>query len=491
MNKELKDFIKNDILYKNMFDYYKNHPNFTEIVKKSGLIKEPLTKIDKILIEDNKLLTMPINKPKTNKKLALIISTGSYSPLHEGHVEKMLLTKEYVESMNYEVLQGVISLSHDAYVAFKNNGISKNHISNRTMLAYEKIEEMNQSDWLKVDRFEGEAVSCAINFSTVIKRLLSLVENYLQKDITVFYVYGSDNIGFSNAFINQKKIHGVCIEREGFKNKEYLENIKNDNLHYISSEKSLYSSYSSTKIRGNRENVYLTNPIRKDKKPVYLIRGNSVPDKFNTLLKNIFKKYLDEKIEVRIYSTQTEYLNNFISLDKFIKGDINIEASRIFEVSSFQKKANDMIFFNEQKISFSPGIYNLIDDDSVSGYTIKKVTEFLKSKNISICNVQTIVDKYINEDEYLYDVVDSRDFYLNGFKSGLMIEHPNDGVKRVPYIFPYVNLTTRANIKSDNQIAFSKEIVELNHLLNKEGSILFNTDYLLDMYNNFLSTEIK
>lgn len=490
MNYNFMEFIEQDILYKKMLEYYCNNINYKNIVEKSGLIKEPRSEMDTLLINNTTLLTMPINERKTNKKPAIIITTGSFSPLHEGHVEGMICAKEYVEELGYEVIQGVVSLSHDGYVAFKNAGVAKNHISNRTMLAYKKIEQMNQQDWLKVDRFEGEILSCAVNFSTVIARVTKMVEYYLKEDLTVFYVFGSDNIGFAYSFITQNKYHAICVDRGGYQNNDLPELFNEENIHYIKNKHAKYTNYSSTIVRKNTNGIYDIKKIKKGKKPVYLIRGNSVPAEFNHSLKAIFEKFLPKKIEVRLYETHNSYYKNCISLDKFVKGDINIDTSRRFEVSSYQKKAIDMVINNMDNIV--PGEYKLLDDDSVSGYTIEKITSLLKSKNVSITQVETIVDKYIDHNtEYLYDVVDARDFYLNGYKSGLMASLPNKNIQRVPYIFPYVNLSTRANIKPEKQIKFSKDILLLNKKLNYKGFISWDGDLLNKTYNNFLSTEIE
>lgn len=95
-------------------------------------------------------------------------------------------------------------------------------------------------------------------------------------------------------------------------------------------------------------------------------------------MKSIFEKYLDKNIDVRLFETVEEKrVGNIISLDKFVKGDFNIDTSRLFEISSYQRKANGMISLSrslEEQIKTIPqGTYDLVDDDSVSGYTIEKL----------------------------------------------------------------------------------------------------------------------
>lgn len=265
---DLIDFLKNDCLYWNTYEYFKDNKNLSNIMTKAGLIKEPRSQDDNLILNDYNIISMPLNK-KYESNNAIIVSTGSFSPMHEGHVQSMLIAKNHIEKMGYNVIQGVISLSHDAYVSFKNGGVAKKHISERTMLAYEKIDEMGQTDWLKVDRMEGEMLSCAVNFSTVLKRVFEYTKYHLNlDDLTVFYVYGSDNVEFSNAFIKNKTYHGVCIEREGYDFNYLKEQLSNEkNIHFLRNE-SPYKSYSSTMIRSKKKNEF-----KQDvKKQVYLIR---------------------------------------------------------------------------------------------------------------------------------------------------------------------------------------------------------------------------
>ena len=484
---DLIDFLKNDCLYWNTYEYFKDNKNFFNIMTKAGLIKEPRLQDDNLILNDYNIISMPLNK-KYESNNAIIVSTGSFSPMHEGHVQSMLIAKNHIEKMGYNVIQGVISLSHDAYVSFKNGGVAKKHISERTMLAYEKIDEMGQTDWLKVDRMEGEMLSCAVNFLTVLKRVFEYTKYHLNlDDLTVFYVYGSDNVEFSNAFIKNKTYHGVCIEREGYDFNYLKEQLSNEkNIHFLRNE-SPYKSYSSTMIRSKKKNEF-----KQDvKKQVYLIRGNGANTLFNHNLKSIFEKYLDKNIDVRLFETVEEKrVGNIISLDKFVKGDFNIDTSRLFEISSYQRKANGMISLSrslEEQIKTIPqGTYDLVDDDSVSGYTIEKIKNLLAKHNIKINHTKMLIQDYLKDEECLLDVVDARDFLINKENSqGLVVKKINKNSGRVPYIFPEVNLTTRATIAPAYQIPFSKDICNLNLSYNNDRDNI-KINKLLRLYNNFL-----
>ena len=112
---------------------------------------------------------------------------------------------------------------------------------------------------------------------------------------------------------------------------------------------------------------------------------------------------------------------------------------------------------NDQIKKFRPGDYILVDDDSISGNTIRFVKQLLP-ESIHIKDVflmsSCLVEKPV-------DVVDCRDFLIGAMNSGLMVTLSGKTI-RVPYIKPYVSLKTRASIPVENEIDFTRRILELN-----------------------------
>lgn len=500
--------ITKDCLYSNFLSLYKDHDFYTKRLYSSGFIDEKRTSIDNLAINDVNLLSFPIkNNDIDSDNLAVIVTTGSFSPIHDGHIKALNLAKDYVEKLGFNVLQGIISLSHDKYVSYKNNGKAKLHIAKRVQLVYEKIKDIS---WLSVDRFEGELVSCPINFSTVLERIKKIIDFHIDKNITVFYVFGSDNCDFSYSFVNNQYYHSICIERGDYsfnKIKKELNTFKN--IHFLSNnfeEKFL----SSTKIREN--NIIYNNKKNEFKnniKKIYLIRTDDTNLSFSHQLKQLLQECVNEEVEFRLFNSNDIYENmdNTISLDKYIKGNYSLDISRKFEICGYQNKANGMCslsrLLEDQIKDIKEGDYILVDDDSVSGYTFDMVTKLLKNHNIDIIGIRTLIRKLIKENEELYDVVDARDFLIGSNYSGLVVSLFNKKNIRVPYIFPFVNLTTRANILPEKQLYFSKEILKYN--LNN-NSIFSNIDlcnYLsfdsnkemidkfLLYFNNYLDSEEK
>ncbi len=146
-------------------------------------------------------------------------------------------------------------------------------------MIYEAIKEI---DWLTVDRFEGELVSCPINFSTVLERIKKYYEYHLQEDVTIFYIYGSNNLNFSYAFKNNQNYHAICIRRYGFEFKKIQNDLlKHKNIYFIDN-KNEFSQYSSTKMRQNIIEEHIWGQ--------YLIRCDDTLEEFSEGLEKIFTK---------------------------------------------------------------------------------------------------------------------------------------------------------------------------------------------------------
>lgn len=501
--------IKKDCLYKNFYKYYSNEKNYAELLFAAGAIKEPRTIIDEKAIKDLNILTLPIKKVEketvngVSKRQAVIVSTGSFSPMHQGHVDSMILAKKYVESLGYQVVQGVFSISHDSYVSFKNNGIAKLHIGERTEIAYNMI---SNEEWITIDRFEGEFVSCPINFSTVLER----VRNYLIKhntsiddNLEVFYVFGSDNAEFSRSFVNNSIYHSLCVERSDYSYDVIKEELKDfSNVHFIKNNNDS-SNFSSTIIR---KSIKKQDEEKNDKNPIYFIRTDNVSNEFATALKEIIKNHMNKNMEIRLFDSSVFKVDEFertISLDKFVKTKYNLDVSRIFDLAGCQKKANGMTSLNApieiQTADIESGEYYLIDDDSVSGFTMNKIEQLLKEKSIKIIEQRILVSQLLKENERLYDIIDARDFLFNADKGGLVVDLFGNGCFRVPYIFPFVNLTSRANVKTDKQILFSLELLKINKkfklITEKENAIFSyigkNTESFIDHYSSYFENYLE
>lgn len=458
--------IEADCLYANVFNRYCDD-TLVAALKKSGNIEEFRTSADELAIADMRFLTMPILHVggDTNLPQAVIVSTGSYSPIHAGHIAIMEKARSYVSSLGYQVIQGVLSASHDSYVSIKNGGIAKLHISKRSQKIYETIKD---SDWLSFDRFEGEGVSCALNFSTVIERVRRMVlahNKRARSDLKVFYVFGSDNVGFAEAFVGNEHYHGICVDRGGYGVDEEKKRLSDcPSVHFIEANDDT-SWISSTKVR---ESVVIDDHFASED-DVYLIRSDCVSSEFVDELTDIIRESVIPGMKIKSFSSEDLVMSDVgtISLDKFVPGEYSLEVSRVFEVSSGQLSANSMTSLvrdiHEQISEIPAGSYVLVDDDSVSGYTMRTITEILSASGIEVNSTQTLIGQIIETSQNLYDVIDARDFLIGSTKCGLVVDLFGKCV-RVPYAFPFVNLVSRARVLPERYLECSKKIWLMNKI---------------------------
>ena len=156
-------------------------------------------------LESRKLL------PDTSRKSPWIVllTTGSFSPLHRGHLKMMELARERLEAAGRRVAGGYFSLSHDQYVSTKYAGAAALSVTHRLQICHEALAE---SDWLSVDPWEAREAPVSLNFSDVYRRLQAYLARHLpEHEFEVHYVFGSDNAGFANAFLSDG--FGVCVNR--------------------------------------------------------------------------------------------------------------------------------------------------------------------------------------------------------------------------------------------------------------------------------------
>jgi len=459
---------------KNFEKLYKRCKSLNEVYD-AGFFLDSLLINEEAGIQSPHFSSAPIHKAKlhSNKKNIVLISTGGFSPVHDGHIFTLETAKAELERDGYHVVCGYISPSHDHYVSTKDSGKAHNPALNRIRLCNEKIQN---SSWIMTSPHESVYTRTSINYTDVIRNIKKYVKTNISENIIIGYVFGGDNAPFIKAFEDTEDL-AICVtrnnERESFIKPEDLSHC---NYKYI--EKNPYFEESSTKIRNKKEietkrskaknnNNYL---IRNDYKmfdmPEDLSPIVEIKKLFNECLNNskVYEIEVSEQMEMG-EKKKAESKNKTISLDVYLKGDINASLSRIFNNSDSQIKANglvkrpetnknvDLSRLNEDK-------YTLIEDDIVSGFTLSHLKSMMP-KGVIIEDYILLSDFGINGSQDHYDVVDLRDFIINVEFSGLVVDIKGEQL-RVPYISPYVDLTTRESILPEKAIYFSKMILEIN-----------------------------
>ena len=473
-------------------------------------INKIITNIEKLNLEEN-------IQVKKSKKLYVLLSTGSFNPIHQGHIKMLELAKERLQKNQKIVVGGFLSPSHDSYVFTKDERFKIT--ASQRLLFCEKL--INKHDLLTTDKWEALDNAYPINFTDVILRLEWLLNITLKEylasifntevAIEVVYVFGSDNYTFMDTFISNGLC--VCIPRK----KEDLQKCEDKRLsllhfNFNNVENRVLigevgQSISSTEIRNNE--VAISESLEKEWSSVeskslpYLIRddaklsieflSNKIQNYENKIeilksgIFNVFESYFDN-INILNIKEQKDSFKNIekiavINLDTWtqLEGEYKLRVSRIFNINDGQIYSSNLFLENKtqiEKILESDFLdYLLVDDDIATGFTVNAIKKQLLPKNC----LEVIS---LNPQKEFYDIVDLRDFIFGSKYGGLMCLNPiNKKLMRVPYIYPFINLQSRAKIPFNKEVEFSKEIIKLNL------DFFMNTELLLedmdDYFKNF------
>ncbi len=403
--------------------------------------------------------TTPILKWKDkidkNKKQAILLTSGSFCPIHKGHFDMMEKSKIALNNIGIEVLCGYISPSHDEYINSKNKEQAIN-VFDRIDIIQKEI-NLNY-DWLCIEPWEGIFNSKAINFTEVTYRLKEYIKHHTGVEIPVYFVFGGDNANFAKSF----KIDGNCVvvNRPNYEtkyNQILIEFKDNTNVIFTHSDNDL----SSTKVR---QTLKHHNKIKNKIDLNLRITNINGIDNFSGGLFKLLKEYFNN-INIDLIENQKkefEKIKNknelIISIDPFIKTENNIEISRNYDYLGFSKlgyvnRPNSLPLLNQISKLDKNKKYILFDDDICSGNTMRYVTKLLIENNIKIDENNQL--SFIKNNNI--EVIDSRDFLLGSDDGGLVINNKY----RLPYIYPYVYPYQRSSIK-DKPLEFSIEIWKLN-----------------------------
>ena len=453
-----------------------------DIVVKAGFIIDKLQDMDYYNLN---LLTTPVSKligrEKENQKNVVLLSTGGFDPIHDGHIYMMEFAKEVLEKRGYNVIGGYLSPSHESYVS------AKPYYKRNTFERLEQCQEsVKDSDWLMIDPWESVYVKTYINFTDVIQRLEKYLRKHISPNIQVAYVFGGDNAEFMYCFEN--KGIGICIEREGYSGKfnEMKEKLKGENNIFINN-KSIVSTYSSRNIR--KDYKYIDPQYTKEDGDYVIRNEGMIPlenyktnvenqllekahDEFLEQLVDVLKEAFDNKLDVKTINMEEQLKKAYlvlkgkqtISLDTYYRGTYDIETSRLFDISDIQKKYISLIgrighdTIKNQIRNIKTGSYILVDDDSATGKTIREVMSNLPER-IKIEQIYLLANILT---EKIFDIVDLRDFIIGAKNGGLVVRLPNKEIARSPYMLPYVSLKTRATISATKELKTSIRLWQMN-----------------------------
>ena len=468
-------------------EVYKKYLSIDTVIK-AGFI------LDNLELEDMNyynldFLTTPVGKIIENMKNkdiinpVVLLTTGGFDPIHEGHLYMMDFAKKVLEKNGYNVVGGYLSPSHESYVSTK--PYYKINSYERLNLCQECVKD---SKWLMIDPWESIYVKTYINFTDIIQRLELYLKKHINPNIQVAYVFGGDNAEFMYCFEN--KGIGICVEREGYSEKfnKIRNKFKGKNKFFINN-KSIVSTYSSRHIRQRKGYDYNNQNYSKEDGD-YVIRNEGMTplvnykqnvneeilqkahDKFLNQLIELIRQAFDNQLDVKTINMEEQLKiahailegKQTISLDTYYRGTYDIETSRLFDISDIQKKyitligriGHDTVKNQIQKIK--DGNYILVDDDSATGKTIREVMSNLPER----INIEQIFLLASMVNEKIFDIVDFRDFIIGAENGGLVVRLPDEEIARSPYMLPYVSLKTRATISASKEMEISIKLWEMN-----------------------------
>jgi NAD+ synthetase len=467
------------------------------------------TPLHKIL----KKLTQTDSTPQTAPpRLAVLLSTGAFCPMHRGHLSMLERAREALEAQGIVVLGGFVSPSHDGYVdqkcASQNPGAAQ-----RVALCEEAV---RGSDWLAVDPWEALYARRALNFTWVLDRL----ERYLAAHLLthrrpeVHYVFGGDNAGFARVF--EARGHFVCVARPGSEERvrrvRSLPSVRDNPRGVFTEEAREAPGASSRELRGDapsgsldpavetrwralwsppeaprRGRLYLRNegpwllePWREGRDAEALaVAHRAFVGELLDALREAFREGNQGAVEgvPEVHVLDLEHQRGdlarrtagclTLSLDPCLPGAQNLGISRCFEVAAdvargFTQRPGAAPLA-EQLAALPPGNYTLVDDDTVSGATLRAVRERLPPGR-TVAGVVTLFDAAALEAEDFgwTELCDARDFLAGAREGGLVVRLCDGTLARAPYLLPYVSPAARARVPRAAELGFSQALWALN-----------------------------
>jgi nicotinic acid mononucleotide adenylyltransferase len=405
---------------------------------------------------------------------AVIITTGSFCPIHDGHVEMMEKAKSALEEEGYDVLAGYISPDHDDYIIEKNG--------DEAILAYERIKLINEKckeiDWLYADPSSSIFSKGSINFTEVIEHLDQYLKRTFPRPIKVFYVCGGDNARFARTF--EFKGNCVVISRPGYEDHyqttmEHLEDL--DNIIWADNDNSMSSTaYRSVIKHQKAEKKTLSIRIEeKDDREEFLL--NIMLDRYNSI--NLTRTSDQKSIYYKLAEA-----NNLVSLDSICDDrSFSLQISRHYDLfgCNFIRYGNrpGSDDLRKQAMDIPKGDYVIIDDDIHTGGTMRFAKKIMEESEHSVDAVMALMMSVKGE-----EILDTRDFFIGGDNNGLVIQLPKGRkLTRAPYIYPYVCPFARASIL--DPIQFSIDVWQMNYEYFKfKGSKLSEHSGVMDLFTS-------
>lgn len=415
------------------------------------------------------------------ERAVVLLGTGSYAPAHAGHFAMLAAAQAALEAHGHPVLAVYLSPSHDLYVAGKDGGRCAAYPGPlrvdllRTWL--QAHPPAGEAPWL-VCPWEALLAQRATNFTTVRRRLQAYLTQHLGVAVPVVYAFGADNAAFAEAFRDAPAPACVTVGRHGRRGQG------------IGLFAPLDHAGSSTAVRdGTLDGADTVLARAAAPEGTYFLRdegcfawqafarGENTPalcadawatfvDTVEATLQAAFATggpaarpdtwaRLDaatQQAQVQAWVAQGRVATppfQMVSLDpvmaRAVPGVTHLPLSRLFAVADHQARARDWTTRpgHAALVAVREGMpVVLIDDDQATGATLKRGASLLERQHVRVVEARVLTPP----DARVFDVVDARDFLPGTADGGLVVQSPAGSAVRVPYLAPFVDLSTRARL---------------------------------------------
>lgn len=423
---------------------------------------------------------LPVGMPETDQEVVLV-STGSFAPLHEGHVAMFDLAEKALLDRGIRVLASYLSPSHDVYVSTK-PGADQYPASRRIHEARRTFEKtsINGVDRL-VDPWESLFVPVSLNFTTVIARMQAYLARHLGRTVRVVYLFGADNAAFADALYSPDDIPaGICIGRPGQAPRStpstwYLP-ATND---HASSRLRSTANFKPASGDAITPAPYLVRDDGSfalqhwlDLMPAapLLAAWNEFVASLLPILANAFVGQTPSPSGMVAVSLEAQHQSllqiantaQVASMDVCTQshpGVVPISITRYFRAAHGQchpmhrgpRPGDDLAIAPcDLAILQSANLpVSLVDDDIATGRSMDAVEHHLQSQGVQITSRASL------SPSMSFDIVDARDFLPGAFMAGLTVQLPFGHRGRLPYMAPFVDLSTRALLPAESCISSS------------------------------------
>jgi len=409
--------------------------------------------VDDAPLDDVDWLCTPLpTRAIGGERPAVLLATGGFCPVHDGHVAMMEGARRAARVAGYDVVAGYLSPGHDDYLRMK--------CGPAAMPASERIQRcvaaVAPGGWLLVDPWEALHRRVSVNFTDVTARLQAYLRAHVDARMEVLYVAGGDNARFALAFSERGRC--IVVSRPGAEAVvDHWKERMAGHPHVLWADGD--SPLASRMLRGE---VWSEPSVRRllvrleDDRAVATLGLPGFAAFQNELL-----RLLARHAKVRaVRMEERDDGRRAINLDSMLPSRHSIAISRLFALGGYQPLGHvarpGAPPFVQQLAAIPAGTYRLHDDDQMTGGTLDAVRAMLPP-SIQIEGTQLAAEH--DDDE---DVADSRDFLLGADHGGLVVSLPGGRVGRAPYVLPYIDPSVRCGIAPRAVHELSRDVWELN-----------------------------